>query len=56
MLTLREQQYFCLEHRFSKQKMTRYGKNWGGSWPPVSTYARVSITTPGQRKQHQHDL
>jgi len=29
-LTLGEPQYFCLERRFSKHKMTRYAKNFAG--------------------------
>jgi len=32
-LTLGKQQHFCLGHRFSKHKMTRYAKIWG-VWPP----------------------
>jgi len=38
-LTLGEQQYFCLERRFSKHKMARYAKNFGGMAPgtPLAT-------------------
>jgi len=37
-LILGEQQYFCLGRRFSKHKMTRYAKNFGGEWPPGYDY------------------
>jgi len=38
-LTLGEQQYFCLGRRFSKYRMTGYGKNFEGTWPPGYVHA-----------------
>jgi len=35
-LILGEQQYFCLERRFSKRKITRYAKNFGGMSRPAT--------------------
>jgi len=38
MFDFGEEQYFCLGRRFSKQKITRYAKNFGELWPPGSAY------------------
>jgi len=40
MFDLGDQKYFCLDRRFTKHKMTRYGKNLR-EWPPRPPWLRL---------------
>jgi len=45
MFDLDEQQHFCLGRRFSKHKLTRHAKNFGGRDPLAPSWLRLWRST-----------